>query len=440
MAGRTSSRGLVDEALARIDNPAGEGARTFIRVFRDEALAVADAADSLRRYGIVPSPMAGVPVAVKDLCDVRGVTTLAGSACRNEAPAAAQDAPVVARLRAAGAIIIGTTNMNEFALGITGVNPHYGTPKNPWDRTTGRIPGGSSCGSAVAVSDGMAGAAVGTDTAGSIRIPSGLCGLVGFKPTARRIPRAGVFELSRSLDSVGPIAMTVADCALMDAILSGEAPGSLAPFPLAGLRFGAVESLMLDGMDEIIAAGYDRALRSLADAGATIMALKIPDLDDMPHITRFGGLSIVEGYANFKPYLDREDGGVDPNVGARLRLAEEVSAREYIELLDIRTAMIASVDRQTRPFDAVLMPTCPTIPPTITEMEDPDGWRGYNRTGTMRGVVANFLDRCALTVPCHTPGEPPVGLTLMGETMGDRRLMDIGLAAEQVLGDKCMGH
>lgn len=433
LEGRTTSRALVEEALARIDDPAGEGSRTFIRVFRDEALAAADAADALRGHGIVPSPLAGIPVAVKDLCDIRGITTLAGSACRDDEPPAARDALVAARLRAAGAIIIGTTNMNEFALGVTGMNPHFGTPKNSWDRETGRIPGGSSCGSAVAITDDMAAATVGTDTAGSIRIPSGLCGLAGLKPTARRVPREGIFELSRSLDSVGPMAANVTDCALMDAVLSGEEIRTPEPFPLAGLRIGAVATLMLEGMDDTVAAAYERALRTLADAGAVVTPLRIPEWDDMPHITRFGGLSVVEGYINFKRYLDREDGGVDPNVGDRLRLAENISAREYVELLDIRTAMIESVGRQTRPFDVLVMPTCPTAAPPIADLEDPDAWRAYNRPGTLRGVVANFLDRCALTVPCHKSGEAPVGITLMGETMSDRRILAIGLSAEASL-------
>ncbi|NBS59233.1 MAG: amidase, partial [Betaproteobacteria bacterium] len=181
-SGKATSRALAEEALARIEAPGGEGKATFVRVFREAALAAADASDTLRKAGVVPSPLAGIPVSVKDLTDVAGLTTHAGSRSREGDPPAAKDAPVLARLRAAGAVVMGTTNMTEFALGGLGINPHFGDPKNPWDRQTGRIPGGSSSGAAVSVSDAMAYAALGTDTMGSVRIPAGLCGLAGFKP------------------------------------------------------------------------------------------------------------------------------------------------------------------------------------------------------------------------------------------------------------------
>ena len=230
--GQTTSVRLVAEAFDRIADPAGEGERTFIHLFKDAAMASAEASDAMRGHGIVPSPLAGIPISVKDLCDVAGYTTLAGSKALEHRPPAKADAAVVARLRAAGAVIVGTTNINEFALGVVGINPHYGTPRNPWDRTTGRIPGGSSAGAAVSVSDGMAAAALGTDTAGSVRVPAGLCGLVGFKPTVGRISTAGVLPLSFTLDSVGPLARSVACCALLDAVFAGVVPSALQPAPV----------------------------------------------------------------------------------------------------------------------------------------------------------------------------------------------------------------
>ena len=210
-AGRTTSRRLVEQCLTRINDPKGEGARAFTKVYADAALAEADASDKLRALGVVRSPVEGIPISVKDLFDVAGDCTLAGSkALRNAAPATA-DAPAVARLRAAGAIIVGRTGMVEFAFGGVGINPHYGTPKNPWDRASGgRIPGGSSSGAAVAVADGMCAMSLGSDTRGSVRIPSALCGTTGFKPTAARVPREGAFPLSYTLDSVGPLANSVA--------------------------------------------------------------------------------------------------------------------------------------------------------------------------------------------------------------------------------------
>ena len=232
--GAVTSRGLVEDALAKIEDPAGEGSRTFIRVFRDAAVAAADASDRLRAVGMVPSPLAGIPVSIKDLCDVAGVTTYAGSRTRQNAPPAPRDAPVVARLRTAGAVIVGTTNLTEFAVGGLGLNPHFGDCRNPYDRKTGRVPGGSSAGAAVSVTDGMAAMGLGTDTAGSVRIPASMCGLVGFKPTKSRVPTDGVFPLSTTLDSVGPLAPTVACCALTDAIFANEAPLVPENIPLDG--------------------------------------------------------------------------------------------------------------------------------------------------------------------------------------------------------------
>jgi aspartyl-tRNA(Asn)/glutamyl-tRNA(Gln) amidotransferase subunit A len=234
--GATSSARLLQQALTRIDDPAGQGKPTFTRVHRAAAQAAAVSSDRLRAAGVVPSPLAGLPISVKDLFDVAGEPTPAGSVALADAPPASHDASIVARLRAAGAVIVGRTNMTEFAFSGVGWNPHYGTPLNPYDRATGRIPGGSSSGAAVSVTDGMAVGALGTDTGGSCRIPAALCGIVGYKPTAKRIPLGGVLPLSFSLDSVGPLAPTVACCSALDAIMAGEQPADLEPFPLRGCR------------------------------------------------------------------------------------------------------------------------------------------------------------------------------------------------------------
>src|SRR6266851_3053407 len=229
-AGRTSSRALIEAALARIAEPSGEGARSFVKVYADSARAAADAQDSLRKAGYVASPLAGLPVSIKDLFDVAGEPTLAGSTALDDRPLAQSDAPVVSRLRAAGAVLIGRTNMTEFAFSGVGINPHYGTPGNPYDRRL--IPGGSSSGAAVSVSDGGAVIAIGTDTGGSVRIPAALCGIVGFKPTQERISRDGVTPLSTTLDSIGPLANSVACCAIADAILAGAPPLAPAALPV----------------------------------------------------------------------------------------------------------------------------------------------------------------------------------------------------------------
>src|SRR5216684_1186692 len=245
-AGRTCSRTLIEAALARIAEPAGEGARSFVKVYADSARAAADAQDSLRKAGYVASPIAGLPVSVKDLFDVAGEQTLAGSKALDDSPPAQRDAPIVARLRAAGAILIGRTNMTEFAFSGVGINPHYGTPGNPHDRHL--IPGGSSSGAAVSVGDGQAVVAIGTDTGGSVRIPAAFCGIAGFKPTQYRIPRDGAVPLSTTLDSIGPLANSIACCAIADAFMAGESPVAPVPIPIEAMRLGVPQTYVLDGL------------------------------------------------------------------------------------------------------------------------------------------------------------------------------------------------
>src|SRR5690348_6412860 len=280
--GRTSSRELVETALAQIADPAGEGARTFVKVYGDNARAAADAQDRLRKAGYVASPLAGLPVSLKDLFDVSGELTLAGSKALDDLPPATCDAPIVSRLRAAGAVLIGRTNMTEFAFSGVGINPHYGTPGNPYDRRL--IPGGSSSGAAVSVSDGGAVVGIGTDTGGSVRIPAALCGIVGFKPTQKRIPRDGVTPLSTTLDSIGPLANSVACCAVADAVMAGEPPIAPPPIPAEGLRLGVPQSYVLDGLAAEVASAFADACSMLSRAGARIVDLPLGDLSEMPTI------------------------------------------------------------------------------------------------------------------------------------------------------------
>src|SRR6201987_2260202 len=237
-AGRTSAPKLVEECLAKIADPNGEGRRTFIHVDKDAALEAADAMDALRKARAAPSPYAGIPVSIKDLFDIRGQVTRAGSRALEDSAPAEADAPVVARLRQAGFIVIGRTNMTEFAFSGIGINPHYGTPKGAWKRSEGHIPGGSSSGAAVSVLDGMAHGALGTDTGGSCRIPAAYNGIVGYKPTQRRVPLDGAVPLSFTLDSIGPLARTVSCCAVLDAVLANEPVAPLQPRPIKGMRLG----------------------------------------------------------------------------------------------------------------------------------------------------------------------------------------------------------
>ncbi len=432
-SGQTTSRTLVEEALSKIADPAGEGARAFIKVHAEQARASADAMDGLRKAGRAPGRFAGIPIALKDLFNIAGEPTPAGSVALADAPPAAAHAPVVQRMLNAGFISMGRVNMTEFAFSGLGINPHHGTPSSPWDRGSSRIPGGSSSGTAVAVADGMAAAGLGTDTGGSCRIPAAFCGIVGYKPTARRIPIDGVLPLAPSLDSVGPLAPSVACCAAIDAILAGGEPMVPAAAVLDGLRLAVPENLVLDGMDAIVAAAFERALAALSQAGARITRIRCPEFDELPAVNAKGGFAASEAFAWHRDVLAAKGNQYDPRIKARIARGEAMSAADYLDLLAARARLVASFNARTAEFDSVMMPTVPVVAPPIASLDDE---REYNRVNllTLRNTaLGNFLDRCSISLPCHREGEAPVGLMLTGETMGDARLFAIARAVEGVV-------
>ncbi len=430
-AGRTTSRKLTEEALARIEDPKGEGKRAFIKVWRAQALAAADASDALRKAGIVASPLAGLPVSIKNLCDVAGETTLAGSKALDDAPPAKQDAPVVARLRASGAVIVGSTNMSEFAFSGVGFNPHYGTPGNPADRK--RVPGGSSAGAAVSVADRMAVAALGTDTGGSVRIPAAVCGIVGFKPTARRVPIDGVVPLSTSLDSIGPLANSVEDCAIVDAVFAAEPISVPEPMPLGGLRLAVPRHFVMDDLDPVVAKAFERALKALAAKGVRIEHIDLPELNELASINAKGGFAASEAYAWHKELIARRGNVYDPLVAPRIMRGKEMSAADYVELLGRRIDLCRRVSAITSNHDAVAMPTCAIVAPTLDEVATADGFTRKNMLLLRNTTVGNFLDRCGISLPCHASGELPVGFMLMGEAMADRRVLAMARSVAPVV-------
>jgi len=432
--GRVTARELVEQSLARIADTAGEGRQVFITVYTEQARASADAMDTLRRAGRAPSRYAGIPISLKDLFDVAGEVTRAGSRALDDAAPAAAHAPVVARMLAAGFVPVGRSNMTEFAFSGLGINPHYGTPLSPWDRAAARIPGGSSSGAAVSVADGMALGGLGTDTGGSCRIPAALCGVTGYKPTARRVPIAGVLPLAPSLDSVGPLAPSVECCATLDAVLAGEPPARLTPASLAGLRLAVPRNAVLDGMDATVAASFERAVARLSEAGARIVPTKFSAFDATPAVNAKGGFASAEAFAWHRDLLAEKGAVYDPRIRVRIARGEAQSGTDYVELLAARRRLIAEFDRATCGFDALLMPTCPLVPPRVAELDDD---REYNRINLLllrNTAFGNFFDRCAISLPCHRAGEAPVGLMLMGETMGDARLFAVAAAVEGALG------
>lgn len=432
-AGLTTSRALVEGALARIADPCGEGARAFVGVHAEQARVMADAMDGLRRAGRAPSRFAGIPISVKDLFDVAGEVTRAGSRALDDAPPAREHAAVVQRLLGAGFVPIGRTNMSEFAFSGLGLNPHYGTPLCPWDRAGGRIPGGSSSGAAVSVADRMAVVAIGTDTGGSCRIPAALCGVVGYKPTARRVPLGGVLPLAPSLDSVGPLGPSVACCAIADAILAGEPPAAPVPAAVAGLRLALPANVVCDGLDDAVATAFERAVSRLSAAGARIIGATFPTFEAVDTMNAKGGFAASQAFAWHRDLLAARGMLYDPRIRVRIARGEALSARDYIMLVASRRRAIAAFDEATGPFDALVMPTCPIVAPRVADVDGEAAFNRLNLTLLRNTAYGNVLDRCAISLPCHRPGEPPVGLMLMGATMGDRRLLAIGAAVEAVL-------
>jgi aspartyl-tRNA(Asn)/glutamyl-tRNA(Gln) amidotransferase subunit A len=424
-----SSRDRLERALSRIADPNGEGARACLTVYADAARAAADAADGRAKASVSLGPLDGTIVSIKDLFDVAGEPTRAGSKIlAEEAAPAAADAPVVRRLRAAGAVIVAKTNMSEFAFSGIGANPHFGTPGNPVDRS--RVPGGSSAGAAVTVGDGMCEIAIGTDTGGSVRIPAALCGIVGFKPSKQRVPTDGAFPLSFTLDSVGPLARTVFDCANADAVLAGEDPVELDPAPLAGLRFGVAQGLPLEGLDDTVSAAFGSALDLLGKSGARMSNEKIALFDDMNAVNAKGGISPTEAFAIHAERLKRRAADIDPNVRVRIERGGAVAAADFIDMMRERFDLIRAMDARLADLDALVMPTTQIVAPTIAEVADPQVFGRRNAALLRNTAMINFFDLCAISLPLV--GALPCGLMLVARNGDDHRLLRIAAAAEEL--------
>src|SRR6478672_3203548 len=391
-SGATSARKLVEECLAKIADPSGEGARTFIHVDKDAALNAADAMDRLRKAHAAPSPFAGIPVSIKDLFDIKGQVTRAGSrALEEDCGPAEADAPVVARLRRAGFIVIGRTNMTEFAYSGIGINPHYGTPKSTWRREVGHVPGGSSSGAAVSVADGMAHGALGTDTGGSCRIPAAYNGIVGFKPTQRRVPLDGGVPLSSTLDSFGPLANTVGCCAILDAVLANEAVTPLQPRPIRGMRLAVPTTITLDDLDDAVAKTFERALQSLSRAGALIEHIEMPEFLDVAVMNAKGGFAAAESFAWHRFLITSKGDVYDPRVSLRILRGEALSAADYIDLLKARRSLIARSAARMAAYDALVMPTTANTPPRIADLANDKAFTTQNLRSLRNCTLINMI-------------------------------------------------
>lgn len=431
---QSSARDRVEQALARIADPAGEGARVCLTVYADVARAAAGAADARAKEGKPLGPLDGVIVSIKDLYDVAGEVTRAGSrVLADEGLVASADAPVVKRLRAAGAVIVAKTNMSEFAFSGVGANPHFGTPGNPFDRA--RVPGGSTSGGAVAVADGMCEIAIGTDTGGSTRIPAALCGLVGWKPSKQRVPTDGAFPLSFTLDSIGPMAKSVAQCVMADAVMAGETTPILDPAALPGLRFGIWNGMPFEGVDETVSATWSAAVTRLGQAGVRLSDEKISLVDDMTQVNSKGGFSPAESYAIHRERLARNAAGIDPNIRARIERGATIMAADYIDMVQARRRLIQAMDARLSSMDALLLPTTPIVAPKIAEVATPETFGRKNAMLLRNTASINFFDLCAISLPLSLHGGLATGLMLVGRNGQDRRLFSIAAAVEKCLKD-----
>ncbi|WP_256751670.1 amidase [Mesorhizobium sp. Mes31] len=424
-------RDHLEIILARLAARAGEE-RVFTRIYAEPARAAADASDARKRAGVTLGPLDGTIVSIKDLFDIAGEPTTAGSLMRRTATPAPRDAAIVSRLRQAGAVIIGKTNMTEFAFTAISDNQHYGTPGNAADAS--RIAGGSSSGAGVSVGEGTSEISIGSDTGGSVRIPASLNGVVGFKPTARRVPLTGAFPLSATLDSIGPLARTVAQCAVADAVMAGEVPTTLAPIPLAGLRVGIPRGVLFGDTEGKVAAAFEHCLGKLELAGARVTDLPIDDLlADMRAATKRGSIAAMEGAEVHADWLATGASvPVDPHVSGPLSRAAMLPAPVYIRALRRRTALAAAMDERLASVDVLALPTTPVTAPTIVSMAEDAELRDRTEGLLLRNTqVANQFDLCAISLPMPDMALP-AGLMLVARNGHDRRLLRIAAEVQRL--------
>lgn len=415
---------LTENLLSHIAMPAGEGSRAYLSVDREGALAAARAAKG---------PLAGLPVIVKDLFDIAGQVTTAGSRVLADAPAAQADAAMVARLRKAGAVILGRGHMNEFAYSALGTNPHFATPRAPWQRDVdggrGRAPGGSTSGGAVAVADGLALCALGSDTGGSTRIPAAFCGVTGWRPSQGRMSGAGAFPLAESFDTPGLITRSAADCRLLDAVLT-ETEMMAVP-PANAVRLGLAQGTPFHALAPEVAAAMDAATTRLTQASVALAPCGHFDWDAPATALRAGQITAVEALIAHGALLDRR-AEYDPRVVQRMELGQSVTAVEYLRAQHRIAALRAAFDAVAR-FDAIVMPTVAILPPRLAELDDDARFFALNAKALRNTLIASILDLPAISLPIGPTGGPPVGLMLIGKRGDDRRLLAIATAVEAAL-------
>ena len=411
------------------DNP------SFIVVTRERALREAAASRKRHREGRAAGPLDGVPIAWKDLVDMAGERTTAGSALYAKSPPKQKDAPIVANLAAAGLVALGKTNLSEFAFSALGLNPHFGTPRNPRDPATPRIAGGSSSGAAVAVAGGLAPCAIGSDTGGSIRAPASFCGIVGFKTSEGRIDKQGVFPLSRTLDTIGPLAHTVEDCALIDAGLRGQKAAPMRPLDLGVVEFVVPDKSGIDDAEPAVAANLESAVKRLAAAGAKVTSRPVHAIGAMRAlVAQYGSLVAIEAYDEHRAVFESADAERMDRRVVKRALGGRISEHDAINLQRGREDLIAALADDLN--GALLtLPATPMTAPAIGPLErDDELFRITNLRAIHYTFLGNLFRMCGLALPSGTDSAGlPTGVQFLAPSGDDDRLLSIGLSMETAL-------
>ena len=434
-SGKLDPVALVAETLTRIENHPDRS--IFVALTQERAAREAKAASERIKTGRSLGLLDGLPVAWKDLFDLAGGVTTAGSVVLAERPPAAADATVVANLGSAGMVSVGRTNMSEFAFSGLGINPHYGTPRNPRSTDVHRIPGGSSSGSAAAVAAGLVPLAIGTDTGGSIRIPAAMTGIVGYKATRGRYAMKGVFPLAQSLDSLGPLCQTVQDAVWADAAMHGLTAPVIRRAEIADLSIVVPETIVFDDAEPEVVTAFEEAIKRLEAAGVKVRRQAFPSFAEIFELTaRHGALVTAEAYALHRERLAGPDAErMDPRVVARSRLGEKITVSDYIAILDARDRLIHEAGESIRAGELIAHPTLPHVaPPLDPLLADDDLFFKVNARTLRNTSIGNFLDFCGVSLPCGTGAAGmPVGFQLSAPHHQDDRLLSAALAAEATI-------
>lgn len=438
LVGQTTSTQLIERALER-----ARQSKSVFTTINPGLVSLAYSIDRARKKSQALTPLAGIPIALKDLFNIRNEKTFAGSTVRKHyAQPEDADAEVVAPLRAAGLLFFGRTNMSEFAFSGIGKNPHYGTPLSIWDRDTGRLPGGSSSGSAVAVAEGIVSASLGSDTAGSCRIPAAFNGVVGVKPSFGRMSLNGIYPLSPTLDAPGPIAVDVDSCFILDQLMSGNiSPAAelphLHPVELDQVRLVVPRARVMEDLDEEVKAAFERSLDAIAATGARIVEADLPILDRCDDFFIERPVVVREVWLHHRQMLEQHLDEYDPFVGLRMSAGADISDEEQQARYRERAQLVSDFEQGFAGLqaDALLYPTVACVPPAISETEDAENARRVNLRCLRNTATVNYFDGCAMSLPCHDQGEAPVGLMLSSANGNDDQLYRIAAAIEATLGN-----